>query len=55
VEWARSPWILIEGGIYHVHNRVSHGEHALRDETEAERRLRRLPETELRDGCQVLA
>ncbi len=51
----RSPRILIEGGIYHVYNRVSRGEHAFRDEAEAERLLRRLFETKSRDGFQVLA
>jgi REP element-mobilizing transposase RayT len=51
----RSPRILIEGGIYHVYSRVSHGEHAFRDEAEAERLLRLLFETKRRDGFQVLA
>ncbi len=51
----RSPRILIEGGIYHVYNRVSRGEHAFRDEAEAERLLKRLSETKRRDGFQVLA
>jgi hypothetical protein len=51
----RRPWILIEGGVYHVYNRVSRGEHASRDDAEAERLLRRLAETEQRDGFQVLA
>jgi REP element-mobilizing transposase RayT len=51
----RSPRILIEGGIYHVYNRVSRGEHAFRDEAEAERLLKRLVETKRRDAFQVLA
>jgi REP element-mobilizing transposase RayT len=51
----RSPRILIEGGIYHIYNRVSRGEHAFRREAEAERLLRRLSETKRRDGFQVLA
>ena len=51
----RSPRTLIEGGIYHVYNRVSRGEHAFRDEAEAERLLSRLAETKRRDGFQVLA
>jgi REP element-mobilizing transposase RayT len=51
----RSPRLLIEGGIYHVYNRVSRGEHAFRDEVEAERLLQRLFETKHRDGFQVLA
>jgi len=51
----RSPRLLIEGGIYHVYNRVSRGEHAFRDEAEAERLLQRLLETKHRDGFQVLA
>jgi hypothetical protein len=49
----RSPRLLIEGGIYHVYNRVSRGEHAFGDEAEAERLLRRLAETKRRDGFQV--
>jgi hypothetical protein len=49
----RSPRILVEGGIYHVYNRVSRGEHAFRDEAEAERLLRRLSETKCRAGFQV--
>ncbi len=51
----RSPRLLIEGGIYHVYNRVSRGEHAFREEAEAERLLKRLFETKRRDGFQVLA
>ena len=51
----RSPRILIEGGICHVYSWVSRGEHAFRDEAEAERPLRRLSETRRRDGLQVLA
>ena len=51
----RSPRILIEGGIYHVYNRVSHGEHVFRDEAEAEKLLTRLLDTKRRDGFQVLA
>ena len=50
----RSPRILIEGGRYDVYNRVSRGEHAFRDEAEAER-LKRLSETKSSDGFQVLA
>ena len=49
-----SPRILIEGGIYHVYNRASRGEHALRVDAEVEGLLRRLPETKHRDGLQVL-
>lgn len=51
----RSPRILIEGGVYHVYNRVSRGEHVFRDESEAEKLLRRLYETKRRDSFQVLA
>jgi len=51
----RSPRILIEGGIYHVYNRVSRGEHVFRDEAEAEKLLKRLVDTKRRDGFQVLA
>jgi REP element-mobilizing transposase RayT len=51
----RGPRILIEGGIYHVYNRVSRGEHVFRDEAEAEKFVRRLVETKRRDRFQVLA
>ena len=33
----RRPRILLAGGIYHVYNRVSRGEHVFRDEDEADR------------------
>ncbi|HOC41551.1 MAG TPA: transposase [Thermoanaerobaculales bacterium] len=51
----RRPRLLIEGGIYHVYNRVSRGEHIFRDEAEAEKLLKRLFDTKRRDGFQVLA
>jgi hypothetical protein len=50
-----SPTIVVEGGIPHVHNRVSRGEHASCGGSEAERRWRLLPETEQRDGFHVLS
>jgi REP element-mobilizing transposase RayT len=46
---------LIEGGLYHVYNRVSHGEHVFRDESEIERFLWRLAAAKRRDGFQIFA
>jgi REP element-mobilizing transposase RayT len=46
---------LISGGIYHVYNRVSHGEHVFRDDSEVERFLTRLAEAKRRDAFQILA
>jgi len=51
----RSPRVLIPGGIYHVYNRVSRGDHVFRDEAEAKIFLERLASTKRRDGFQVLA
>jgi len=51
----RRPRILIEGGIYHVYNRVSHGEHVFRDDSEVERFLGCLAGAKRRDGFQILA
>ena len=51
----RSPRVLIPGGIYHVYNRVSRGEHVFRDEAEAMIFLKRLASTKRRDGFQILA
>jgi len=51
----RRPRILIRGGIYHVYNRVSHGEHVFRNDSEVERFLTRLAEAKRRDGFQILA
>jgi hypothetical protein len=34
---ARRPRLLLSGGIYHVYNRVSRGEHVFRSEDEADR------------------
>ena len=51
----RRPRILIHGGIYHVYNRVSHGEHVFRDYSEVERVLALLAEAKRRDGFQILA
>jgi putative transposase len=51
----RSPRVLIQGGMYHVYNRVSRGERVFRDDAEAERLLALLAETKRRDEFQVLA
>lgn len=51
----RSPRVLIPGGMYHVHNRVSRGEHVFRDEAEVKIFLKRLASTKRRDGFQILA
>ncbi len=51
----RRPRILLAGGIYHVYNRVSRGEHVFRDEGEADRFEALLAATKKRDDFQILA
>jgi len=51
----RKPRVLIEGGIYHLYNRVSHGEHVFGDDAEVGRFVARLAEIKRRDGFQILA
>jgi REP element-mobilizing transposase RayT len=51
----RQPRILLVGGIYHVYNRVSRGEHVFRDEGEADRFEALLAATKKRDDFQILA
>jgi len=51
----RRPRILVAGGIYHVYNRVSRGEHVFREEDEADRLEAVLAATKKRDDFQVLA
>ena len=51
----RRPRILLAGGIYHVYNRVSRGEHVFRDEGEADRFEALLAATKKRDDLQILA
>ena len=51
----RRPRNLLAGGIYHVYNRVSRGEHVFRDEGEADRFEALLALTKKRDDFQILA
>ena len=51
----RRPRILVAGGIYHVYNRVSRGEHVFRDEDEADRFEALLAATKKLDDFQILA
>ena len=51
----RRSRILVAGGIYHVYNRVSRGEHVFRDEGEADRFEALLASTKKRDDFQILA
>ena len=50
----RRPRILLAGGIYHVYNRVSRGEHVFRDEGESDRFEALLAATKKRDDFQML-
>jgi REP element-mobilizing transposase RayT len=47
--------MLVHGGIYHIYNRVTRGEHVFADPEEAGRFADRIKKTKLRDGFQVLA
>jgi len=47
--------ILVAGGIYHVYNRVSRGEHIFRADEEADRLENLFAETKKRDDFQILA
>ena len=51
----RRPRILVAGGIYHVYNRVSRGEHVFRNDEEADRLEELLATTKKRDDFQILA
>jgi putative transposase len=51
----RAPRAFIEGGLYHVYNRVTRGERVFADDREAARLLGFLCETAERDGLVVLA
>ena len=51
----RSPRLFVEGGIYHVYNRVTRGERAFGEDPEAERLLDAMREVKQRDGLVVLA
>ncbi len=51
----RAPRVFVEGGLYHVYNRVSRGEAPFVEEAEAEGLLGILAEAKERDGLTVLA
>jgi len=51
----RRPRILVAGGIYHVYNRVSRGEHIFRNEDEADRLEDLIASVKKRDDFQILA
>jgi putative transposase len=51
----RRPRILVPGGIYHVYNRVSRGQHVFRDNEEADRLEDLFATTKKRDDFQILA
>ena len=51
----RRPRNLIPGGIYHVYNRVSRGQHVFRDDEEADRFEDLIAGTKKRGDCQILA
>jgi len=51
----RQPRNLLAGGIYHVYNRVSRGEHVFRDKDEADRFEALFAVTKKRDDFQILA
>ncbi len=51
----RRPRNLVAGCIYHVYNRVSHGQHVFRDDEEADRLETLFATTKKRDDFQILA
>ncbi len=51
----RAKRVLVPGAVYHVYNRVAHGEHLFREEGEARRLLARIAETKKRDDFVVMA
>ena len=51
----RRPRNLVAGGIYHVYNRVSRGQHVFGNDEEADRFEALLAATKKRDDFQVLA
>jgi len=51
----RPPRVFVEGGIYHVHNRVTRGERVFAEEQEAVRLLDAMRDAKERDGLVVLA
>ena len=51
----RLPRVFVEGGIYHVSNRVTRGESAFGEDPEAERLLDAMREVKQQDGLVILA
>jgi REP element-mobilizing transposase RayT len=51
----RPPRVLVEGGVYHVYNRVARGEPVFRDEVEAGRLVLAIRQMMKQDGLSVLA
>ena len=52
---ARGPRVVIEGGLYHVYNRVSSGEHIFADPEEAMEFIEIVRDVKKRDGWTVFA
>ena len=52
---ARGPRVVIEGGLYHVYNRVSSGEHIFADPEEAIEFIEIVQDVKKRDGWTVFA
>jgi REP element-mobilizing transposase RayT len=52
---ARGPRVVIEGGLYHVYNRVSSGEHIFADPEEATEFIEIVRDVKKRDGWTVFA
>ena len=51
----RAPRVFVEGGIYHVYNRVTRGERVFAEDGEAQRFVELMREIKKRDGLVVLA
>ena len=51
----RPPRVLIEGGVYHVYNRVARGEPVFRNDAEAGRLVQAIRQVMKRDGLSILA
>ncbi len=51
----RAPRVFVEGGIYHVYNRVTRGERVFAEDGAAQRLVDVMREIKQRDGLVVLA
>ena len=51
----RAPRVFIEGGIYHVYNRITRGERVFSEDGEAQRLFDLMREIKKRDGLIVFA